>query len=101
MAYNASFWARCKSLAVLILQESKLRIGIMGDLFDRAISKYEDTAKSLSRLSQLFPLQTEATLEIDEHHQDEGMLLLKTAQDSETRGLSEIKRILDEIYKIW
>ncbi|MNI40263.1 hypothetical protein D3C73_944790 [compost metagenome] len=76
-------------------------IGIMGDLFDRAISKYEDTAKSLSRLSQLFPLQTEATLEIDEHHQDEGMLLLKTAQDSETRGLSEIKRILDEIYKIW
>ncbi len=101
VAYNASFWAKCKSLAVLFLQESQLRIGIWKDLFDYAISCYESTAKSLIRLSQLLPLNGEHNADINEQQKNEAISLLKAAQRSEISGLAEINNILNEIYKIW
>lgn len=100
-AYNASFWAKCKSLAALFLQEGKLRIGIMEDLFDRAISNYENTAKSLTRLSQLFPLNRISEHPINEQLTDEAVDLLKAAQKSELDGLGDISEILSRIYSIW
>lgn len=101
IAYNASFWAKCKSLAALFLQEGKLRIGIMEDLFNRAILNYEHTAKSLTRLSQLYPLNKTSDLNINEQQKEEAIRLLKAAHKSEIDGLAEINRILTEIYKIW
>lgn len=101
VTYNASFWSKCKNMAVLFLQESKLRIGILEDMFDCAIAHYENCAKSLTRLSQLFlPLQDLAS-SINEHQKLEAVDLLKAAQDSERKGLTAVNEILNEIYKIW
>ncbi len=100
VAYNASFWAKCKSLAALFLLEGKLRIGMMEDLFDRAISYYENAAKCLTRLSHLFPLD-KAGENISEHLRDEAVALLKAAQKHELSGLGEISNMLKYIYSIW
>lgn len=101
IAYNASFWSKCKDMAVLFLQESKLRIGILENMFDYAIEQYENCAKSLTQLSQLFPLTKELPTNISNHQREEAIALLKTAQNSERNGLAEINNILHEIYKIW
>lgn len=101
VAYNASFWAKCKNMAVLFLQESKLRIGIFEDMFDCAIVHYENCAKSLTRLSQLFSLSNDYDSSINEHQKEEAINLLKAAQKSEINGLTEVNNILNEIYKIW
>jgi hypothetical protein len=46
----------CKRLAVLFLQESKLRIEIEERLFNHAISCYQNAANSLAQLIKIFPL---------------------------------------------
>lgn len=101
VAYNASFWSKCKGLAALFLQEGKLRIGAMEDLFDSATAYYDNAAKSLSRLSKLFPLKGAVDYCIGEQQKIEGISLLKAAQKYELNGLAEINHILNEIYKIW
>lgn len=100
-AYNASFWAKCKSLASLFLQEGKLRIGMMNDIFDRAVSNYEDAAASLMRLSHMFPLSENLNSAITEEQKEKAVKLLKAAQKSEMNGLAEINNLLNEIYKVW
>lgn len=101
VAYNASFWAKCKKLASLFLQEAKLRVGIMNDIFDRAISNYENTAASLMQLSNMFPLSKIPDSNITEEQKEKAVKLLKAAQKSEMNGLLEINNLLMEIYKIW
>ena len=101
IAYNSAFWANCKKLAVLFLQEGKLRIGIMEDLFDRAIMNYKCTANSLSRLSRLFPLNAAGNYRENRELTVEAARLLKSAQKSEAQGLTEIRHILNGIYKLW
>jgi len=100
VAYNALFWAKCKSLAALFLQEGKLRIGIMEDLFDNAISNYESASKLLYRLSLIFPGKRE-NISIRQEQRTEAVNLLQAAQKCEKEGLTEINNILNEIYKIW
>lgn len=100
-AYNASFWSKCKNMAVLFLKESKLRIGIFEDMFDSAIGHYENSAKYLTRLSQIFSLNEDPNSIINEHQKEEAVQLLKAAQSSEIKGLAEVNNILNEIYKIW
>ncbi len=101
LAYNAAFWANCKRLACLFLQESKLRLGILDHSFDLAISHYGKTAKYLSQLAQLFPLHAADNACISQQMREEAIRLLKHAQRSELNGLMEITSILNEIYKIW
>lgn len=101
VAYNASFWAKCKSLASLFLQEGKLRIGMMNDLFESAISNYESAAASLTQLSNMFPLNKTLESTITDKQKEKAVKLLKTAQKSEMNGLSAINDLLNEIYKIW
>ncbi len=100
VVYNASFWAKCKSLAVLFLQEGKLRTGTMEQLYDSAISCYEDAAKSLNRLSAVFSLTKEGNV-INSDQRKEAVKLLQATQKSETEGITVINSILNEIYKIW
>lgn len=100
MAYNASFWAKCKSLAALFLQEGKLRIGIMQDLFDNAIPHYENASKFLYRLSQMFPVK-KVNNGFGKEQREEAINLLQAAQKCEISGLAVVDNILNEIYKIW
>jgi hypothetical protein len=100
VAYNAVFWAKCKLLAVLFLQESKLRIEIEERLFNHAISCYQNAANLLSQLSKLFPLN-KTTCEIGENQKNDAVNLLKLAYKNEMDGLTSISNILDKIYKIW
>lgn len=100
VAYNAAFWAKCKRLAVLFLQESKLRIEIEERLFNHAINYYQNTANSLSQLIKLFPLDDD-TKKIDEKQKKDAINLLKFAYKNEMDGLTTISYILDAIYKIW
>lgn len=99
IAYNASFWSQCKKMATLFLQEGKLRTGLMEGQFNQAIECYENAAKALSRLSQLYPLHSEILPGLDQRN--EAIALLKTAQKNEMDGLGEISCMLQEIYKIW
>ena len=101
VAYNAAFWSKCKDMAVLFLKESKLRIGILEDMFDNAIKQYENCAKSLTLLSHLFPLTDSIPLCISESQQKKAIVLLESAQKNEKNGLAEINNILTKIYKIW
>lgn len=101
VAYNASFWSKCKKMAVLFLKESKLRIGILETQFDSAISHFEACGKSLSQLSQMFPVRNEKYDTITEQQRKEAVSLLKAAHISEKKGLEEINNLLSEIYKIW
>jgi transcriptional regulator with XRE-family HTH domain len=101
IAYNAAFWSKCKKMASLFLQEGKLRIGLMEDQFNLAITCYEDSAKALSRLSQIYPLKRNYDTPPSLDQREEAITLLKTAQESEMNGLNEINSMLNEIYKIW
>ncbi len=101
VAYNAAFWSKCKRMAVLFLQESKLRLGILENNFHRAITAYETAAKSLVRLSQLFPLPIPPEDGLERGRIVEAIDLLQSAQASEREGLAQIGEILQEIYKIW
>ncbi|MGN6713461.1 hypothetical protein [Anaerocolumna jejuensis] len=87
-------------MAVLFLQESKLRIEIEERLFNHAINYYQNAANSLSQLIKLFPLGGTAN-EISEEQKNDAVNLLKIAYRNETDGLSSISNILDAIYKIW
>ncbi|WP_372997169.1 helix-turn-helix transcriptional regulator [Lutispora sp.] len=100
MAYNASFWANCKNLATLFLLEGKLRIGIMDDLFDEAISNYKNASRLLHTLSLMFPVQRENEY-ISQEQREKAVEILQAAQKYEINGLRKISNILDEIYKIW
>lgn len=101
VAYNASFWSKCKNMAVLFLQESRLRIGILENFFDDAIVHYGNCAKYLTQLSVLFSLSGNVSSNINEHQAEEAVNLLRSAQNSEKNGLTVINNILNEIYKIW
>ncbi|MGE5631038.1 MAG: hypothetical protein ACM3TR_08080 [Caulobacteraceae bacterium] len=70
-------------------------------MFDRAIANYESAAKSLSRLSQLFPLNATDDYRKNRELTDEAVRLLKSAQKNEAQGLDEIGNILNGIYKLW
>ncbi len=100
MAYNASFWAKCKSLAALFLMEGKLRIGMMDHLFDEAILHYESAGKFLNQLSLKYPVNGSNSA-MSQEQKESGACLLKAAQKSEMSGLAAIENILNEIYKMW
>ncbi len=99
-AYNAAFWSHCKSMAVSFLLEAKLRIGIMEELFDEAIRCYQSCARSLKKLTEVYPLMNGAS-DITKKHKDEAIHLLQISYRQEQSGLNNIKNILDEIYKLW
>jgi hypothetical protein len=101
LSYNASFWAKCKRNAVLFLQEGKMRIGILEDMFDRAIVNYETTANALSRLSNLYPMSGSSDANSFQQVSEEAIKLLSTAKKAELKGLAEITEILNYIYSIW
>ncbi|HPT76666.1 MAG: helix-turn-helix transcriptional regulator [Epulopiscium sp.] len=101
LACTFSFWLKCKKYAVLFLQESKLRIDKFEKLFDATISYYENTLNALNQLSLLFPLNSGHNGQIPGNHKNVSILLLKTAQRNEEKGLEKIRSLLNEIYKIW
>lgn len=74
---------------------------MMNDIFDRAISNYEDAAASLMQLSHMFPLGENLNSTITEEQKEKAIKLLKAAQKSEMNGLAEINNLLNEIYKVW
>ena len=90
-----------QKFAVLFLRESKLRMDKFEKLFDSTISYYENAVNALNQLSQLFPLDSYHDYNIPESRKNVAIMLLKTAQRNEERGLEKIKYILNEIYKIW
>jgi transcriptional regulator with XRE-family HTH domain len=100
VAYNTSFWSRCKDLAGQFLSEGKLRIGMLEDLFDESIHSYENCAKMLHRLQRIYPVNVDP-YDISEEERLEAVRLLQAAQKNEIAGLNKIKLILEEIYKIW
>jgi hypothetical protein len=100
MAYNASFWAKCKSLAALFLREGKLRIGILENLFDEAVMHYENAGKFLNQLSLKYPI-TGNNSEMLKEQKESDASLLKAAQKAERNGLAAVENILNEIYTIW
>lgn len=100
MAYNASFWAKCKSLAAAFLTEGKLRIGMMENLFDEAIMHYENAGRLLHQLSLQYPMGG-SNIDIGTDQKESAACLLKSAQKAEMNGLAVIEKILHEIYKIW
>jgi hypothetical protein len=69
--------------------------------FDSAISHYEACGKSLTKLSQMIPVNNEKNGTITEQQRKEAVSLLKAAHLSEKKGLEEICNLLSEIYKIW
>ena len=101
LACNSYLWTKCKKFAVLFLRESKLRMDKFEKLFDSTISYYENAVNALNQLSQLFPLDSYHDYNIPESRKNVAIMLLKTAQRNEERGLEKIKYILNEIYKIW
>lgn len=101
LSYNASFWASCKRNAVLFLQEGKMRIGILEDMFDRAIANYEIAANALSRLANLYPMNGVSGVNNAKQVSEESIKLLSTAKRAECKGLAKITEILSYIYSIW
>lgn len=101
IAYNASFWAKCKSAAAMFLEEGKLRIGAWEELFNLAIVNYTNASKALQQLSRLFPLSGTYRESISEYQKNKAVNLLGSAHQSEMKGLQEIAGLLEEIYRVW
>ncbi len=92
LAYNAAVWHECRGMAVGFLREARQRLPVDDNhSLDEAISAYEQVAKGLAAVEQIFPFHERQ----DEHVRDQARLNaaidgLRTARDAERRGVAAL-----------
>ncbi len=94
MAYNASVWWECRTLALLFLREARERLdGKMRPLLDEAMDAYFPVVDSLSKVVDLFLFPPGGEIE-DRERQLKAVKHLKRARQAEEKGLESLKKIV-------
>lgn len=100
MAYNAACWSECRGFGIRFLKEARERInGKTSTLFDEATKNYESVYENLKKVSELFPLQSNLTMDTitDSELINRAINYLTDARKAEEAGLSSLEKIYNEI----
>jgi hypothetical protein len=99
--YNAGVWLECRENAVGFLQEARKRLaGRIDPLFDEAIAHYMVVAKSLNRVTEVYPWTFEASdeqvLPVDQKSRT-AVGALQEAKGAEAAGLQALEEIVQAL----
>lgn len=98
MAYNSPVWTECREHAVKFLEEAKGRVDEeYGPLFDVAVGRYEEVAKNLKSVTELFPFPPEGDESKDKDRCVAAADYLRVARKAEESGLGVLERILSTL----
>jgi len=94
MAYNASTWLECRSMACLFLREAMYRLdGKVRSLLDEASNAYYPVVDNLARIVDLFPFPPGGEIN-DRYRQLKAIGYLKKAREAEEKGLECLQKIV-------
>ncbi|MBN2379580.1 hypothetical protein JXM67_07240 [candidate division WOR-3 bacterium] len=96
--YNAQVWTECRMYAVEFLKQAKERLADPGldPLFDEAIDHYDRVARSLYRVTELYPWYTgKPSFFTDKERLAKAVAALRVARDAEAKGLETLAKIVE------
>jgi len=99
VAYNASFWQECRTLAAQFLVEAADRIGGVNaiELYEAA-KWYDEVSQELKFVAEKFPFHQRSPEHIrDGDALDQASHALGRAQRAEQQGMERIKRLVDNL----
>ncbi|MBD3285876.1 hypothetical protein GF359_05315 [candidate division WOR-3 bacterium] len=98
--YNTQVWSECRAYAVEFLKQAKERLADeeLDPLFEEAISRYDKVARSLYRVTELYPWYTgKPSFYTDKERIGKAIAALEVARDAESMGLEALQKIVDAI----